>query len=121
MKAVIEPQLGPVSQLQEGPQMYGILQEVRSNPELYEPLFVKDASGMFNVSPDEFLMDVIVLYSDSQLKRHAEEDTFKYFCDVVDYLFHAGKLLHICILSNKTYSKLKIHFGLKILEKRGYN
>ncbi|CAB3987907.1 G2 M phase-specific E3 ubiquitin- ligase-like [Paramuricea clavata] len=90
VKAVIEPQLSMLSQLEEGMRMYGFLQEVKDNPELFRPVFVADASSMFDVSPDEFLSDVIVTYNERQVEKHAEEDTFKHFCDFVEFLFHAG-------------------------------
>jgi hypothetical protein len=97
VKAVIEPQLGPLSQLEEGLKMYGFLNEVKTSPDLFQPLFVANASYMFDVSPEEFLMDVMVTYSDKQREKHAEEDTFKHFCDVVEYLFHAG--MSVSVLS----------------------
>ncbi len=95
MKAVIEPQLSILSQLEEGLRMYGFLQEVRNDPDLFQPLFVADASSMFDVSPNEFLDDVIVTYSERQVEKHAEEDTFKDFCDIVEFLYHAGKNIHV--------------------------
>lgn len=93
MKAVIQPQLGMLAQLEEGLKLYGFLQEVKNNPDFFWPLFVDDASSMFDVSPDEFLTDVMVTYSERQVEKHAEEDTFKHFCDFVEFLCHAGKKL----------------------------
>ena len=90
VKAVIEPQLGMVSQLEESLQLYGFLQEIKKFPDLFKPLFFANSSSMFDVTPDEFLTNVVITYSEKQLKKQDEEDTYKHFCDFVEFLFHAG-------------------------------
>ena len=66
MKAVIEPHLGMVSQLEEGLQLYGFLQEIKKFPDLFKPLFVANSSSMFDVTPDKFLTNVVITYSEKQ-------------------------------------------------------
>lgn len=91
VKAVFEPQLGMISQLEDGLKTYGFLQEVKIAPNPFEPLFVAGASKMFEVTSEEFLADLVVEYNEKQVERQAEEDTFKFFIDFVEFLFHAGK------------------------------
>ena len=66
VKAVIEPHLGMVSQLEEGLQLYGFLQEIKKFPDLFKPLFVANSSSMFDVTPDKFLTNVVITYSEKQ-------------------------------------------------------
>lgn len=82
-----------VSQLEEGLHLYGFLQEIKKFPDLFKPLFVANTSSMYDIKPDEFLSDVIITYSEKQLEKQAEEDTYKHFCDFVEFLFHAGKVM----------------------------
>ena len=89
VKAVIEPQLGIVSQL-EGLQLYGFLQEIKKFPDLFKPLFVANSSSMFDVKPEEFPTNVVITYSEKQLEKQAEEDTCKHFCDFMEFLFLDG-------------------------------
>ena len=92
MKAVIEPQLGVYLSLKKvcSSMAFCNLQEIKKFPDLFKPLFVANSSSMFDVTPDEFLTNVLIIYSEKQLKKQAEEDTYKHFCDFVEFLFHAG-------------------------------
>ena len=102
VKAVIEPQLGIVSQLEESLQLYGFLQEIKKFPDLFKPLYVANSSSMFDVKPDEFLTNVVITYSKKQLEKQAEEDTYKHFCDFIEFLFDDGSNYFKLFLFNET-------------------
>lgn len=84
VKAIIEPKLGMIRQLEDGLNTHGLLQEVKKQPELLRPLFVN--GSLFTLT---FLDNLLIRYSE----RNDEENTFKHFCDFVEFLYHTGKHL----------------------------
>lgn len=105
-----------ICQLEEGLSSYGLLQEVRKNPDLFSPIFV--SGNLFTLTPDEFLDNLFVRWSEKQAERHVEENTFKYFCDVVDFLHHAGNIKNT-LKANHLSSFLKVlssQFSAYLLE-----
>ena len=68
-------------QLQQGLTSCGVLSAIRRCPNLWALAFV---SGICKPqSPDEFLDELEVKYSQSQLLKEKEVDVFKYFCEFV--------------------------------------
>ena len=54
---------------------------------------------MFMLSAEEILDQSIVEFSESQLKKEAESDTYKYFCDVLEAIIltmEVTDLLYCC-------------------------
>ena len=78
-----------LNQLKEGLSVYGLLDVVKVEPDLFKPVFVP--REMFTVTSNEFLDELIVTYSEKQEEKHAEETTFKHFCGFVEHLHHVGK------------------------------
>ena len=62
---------------------------VLRKPELWKILFYSD--GFFRLSADEMLDEFVAAFSDSQLRKPAEVDTYKYFCDAVQSIDDGGK------------------------------
>ena len=89
--SVIEPKLGMLNQLKEGLVVCGLLEAIQKDPELFKPLFVH--SDLFTVTSEEFLEELLVVYSEKQVEKMAEELTFKHFCDLVEHLYHIGKYI----------------------------
>ena len=79
-----------IKQLEEGLMLCGILDEIRARPVLFRAVFVE--SETFTVTPDDFLEDLVVQYSDQQQEKMAETTAFKNFCDLVEHLGHNGKI-----------------------------
>ncbi len=44
----------------------------------------------FTVTPDDFLEDLVVKYSDRQQEKMAETTVFQHFCDLVKHPGHNG-------------------------------
>ena len=89
IKSHIEPRLGMIKQLEEGLMLCGLLNKVRSRPNLFCSVFVED--GTFTVTAEDFLDGLVVIYSERQLEKMKETNTFKHFCDFIDNLSHGGK------------------------------
>ena len=62
----------------------GILESIKKCPNLWKEAFVRGSSKA--KSPDEFLDDLEVKHSQSQLRKEKEIDVFKYFCEFIQSL-----------------------------------
>lgn len=80
-----------INQVKEGLAVYGVLDAIQNEPELFKPVFVP--GEMFIVTSEEFLDELTVTYSEKQQEKIAEENTFKHFCDFVEHLYHVGKCI----------------------------
>ena len=58
-----------LAQLEEGLKLYGFLEEVRSNPDLFLPLFVADTSSMFEISSGDYLKTYLSRTAQDKLKK----------------------------------------------------
>ena len=59
----------------------GILGHMRRDKELWKPVFAN--GNCFTIAANEFLDQIIVNFSESQLRRDAEFKTYKFFSDVI--------------------------------------
>jgi hypothetical protein len=60
------------------------LESIKKCPNLWKVAFVRGSSKA--KSPDEFLDDLKVKHSQSQLRKEKEIDVFKYFCEFIQLL-----------------------------------
>ena len=67
-----------LKELEEGMNSFGFLTEARRQSKLFESLFV--SSNRFSIILDDFLDDLLIEYSQSQMMKE-KEDTFTYFSD----------------------------------------
>ena len=74
----------------EGLQTCGLLASIRAYPKLWEPVFVIGKGHQ--VTANSFIDSFDTVYSDSQVKREAEADTYTFFCDFVHSMHLKGKL-----------------------------
>ena len=75
-------------QIESGLDECGIVSHLRRNQEIWKPVF---ASGnCFTITADEFLDNMIVNFSESQIRKDAEINTFKFFSDVVTSIDAGG-------------------------------
>ena len=82
-------------QLQNGLTSYGVLDTIRRCPNLWASALV---SGICKPqSPDEFLDELEVKYSQSQLLKEKEVDVFLYFCEFVQSLDSSDAAEGLCI------------------------
>lgn len=82
--------LAQLLEIKAGLEACGISSEiVRTKPQLWKILFHSD--GFFKLSGDEILDEFTAVFSDSQLKKVAEVDTYKYFCDAIQSIDVGGK------------------------------
>ena len=54
---------------------------MRRDKELWKPVFAN--GNCFTIAADEFLDQIIINFSESQLRRDAEFNTYKFFGDVI--------------------------------------
>lgn len=80
-------------QLEEGLQTCGLLASIRAYPKLWEPVFVIGKGHQ--VTANSLIDSFDIVYSESQVKREAEADTYTYFCDFVHSVHLKGKLNRI--------------------------
>ena len=62
----------------------GILSAIRSNPDIFEPVFTIGYSTQ--IKPEMFIDQLEVEFSTSQLLKAKEIDVYKYFCNFIDLL-----------------------------------
>lgn len=55
---------------------------MRRDKELWKPVFAN--GNCFTIAADEFLDQIIINFSESQLRRDAEFNTYKFFGDVLN-------------------------------------
>ena len=68
-------------QIESGLDECGILSHLRRNTEIWKPVFAD--GNYFSITADEFLAQMIVNFSESQICKDAEIKTFKFFSDVI--------------------------------------
>ena len=64
----------------------GILESIKKCPNLWKVAFVRGKFCSKAKSPDQFLDDLEVKHSQSQLRKEKEIDVFKYFCEFIQSL-----------------------------------
>ena len=69
----------------------GILHHMRRDRELWKPVVAN--GNCFTIAADEFLDQIIVNFSESQLCRDAEFNTYKFFSDVIESIDNGGTFL----------------------------
>ena len=69
-------------QITHGLEGCGLLETVRRAPNVWQPVFGHGNS--FQITAEEFLDQLCVEYSDSQIKKNVEIDTFKFFCVAIE-------------------------------------
>lgn len=89
IKSCIEPKIPMIKELEQGMNLFGVLDAVKQQPRLFEGVFSAESS-QFDVTVDDLLDSLEVHYSQSQFLKEAEEDAFKYFCDTMQNIAHAG-------------------------------
>ena len=56
--------------------------------------------SFFKLSADAFLDQITVVFSESKLKKNAEIDTYKFFCDVIEAVDVGGTVLFPVFITN---------------------
>jgi hypothetical protein len=69
-------------QIMHGIEATGLTDVIKKSPEIWQPVF--GIGNSFEITTSEFLDQLVALYSESQRKKMAEIDTFKYFCDAIE-------------------------------------
>lgn len=64
---------------------------MRRDKELWKPVFAN--GSCFTIAADEFLDQIIVNFSESQLRKDAEINTYKFFSDVIESIDSGGTFL----------------------------
>lgn len=74
--------------LEEGLQYFGLLCQIKKHPGLLKQLFTP--SSQYAVTAENFLDNLMVMYSQQQLLKNLEDDIFKYFTDFILALYYEG-------------------------------
>lgn len=77
-----------VLQIEIGLAQCDLIAPIRSSPKIWQPVF--ESGNIFRLSAQEILDQSIVEFSESQVKKEAEIDTYKYFCDVLEAIDNGG-------------------------------
>ncbi len=96
MKDQLGMYLPQVLQIESGLAQCNLLTPIRSNQKIWQPVF--ESGNIFKLSAEEILDQSIVEFSESQLKKEAESDTYKYFCDVLEAIDNGGNKLTALLL-----------------------
>ncbi len=87
---MIEAIAGAIKQFQKGLQLFGLLEQIKLFPQIFQPVFT--VSTNFEVNLDGFLLPVVVDYSiDGSNQKDVEINTFKSFTDVLEMAAFDGK------------------------------
>ena len=71
-------------QLEDGLTTCSILSSARKYPQIWKPTGILCQTAHKNqLTPDEFLDQVVANFSSSQIHKQKEIDVFKYFCDFI--------------------------------------
>ena len=90
-KDTIETRVGAIEQFQKGLQLFGLHEQLKLFPHLFEPVFTPSTN--FEVNLDGFLSAVEVNYSaDGSNKKDVEINTFKSFTDALEMAAYDSKL-----------------------------
>ena len=100
MKDQVGDFLPQLLQLEEGLQTYGILESVRQHPDVWEVVFV-EGKGL-QVTSNSLLENIDVIYSERQLERASEADTFQYFSDFLHDV-HMGGMYFLLTINSYMY------------------
>ena len=76
--------MASIMQLAEGLISCDVLLSARKQPNLWRPIFIPGLSTP--ITPVEFLDQITVNFSISQLYKEIEIDVYKYFCDFIEEL-----------------------------------
>jgi hypothetical protein len=82
----IKDQIGDVlaelMEIKNGLEACGISSDtIRKRAELWQIMF--KSGSFFSLPAEEFLDELIVVFSESQIRKNAEIDVYKYFCDAM--------------------------------------
>ena len=72
---------------------------MRRDKEFWKPVFPN--GNCFTTAADEFLDQIKVTFSESQLRRDAEFNTYKFFSDVIKSINNGGNFLFSFQTENK--------------------
>ena len=79
--------LGTMDQMINGLESFGVLNFIRSNKNIMQPLFTLDGAKHFQPTPELFLDSLKVEFSpDGSNRKACETDVYKNFCDFVQDL-----------------------------------
>ena len=92
MKEVVQQRIPMLSQLVNGLRICGVLESIQSFPRQMKDMFCKAGNLENQLTSDKFSDLLAVQFSQQQQKKALEIDTYKYFCDFVDKMFHEGNV-----------------------------
>ena len=98
MKDQLDAYLPQLLEIQTGLERCGIHDSIRKYPEMWGVVF--ESGSFFKLSADAFLDQITVVFSESKLKKNAEIDTYKFFCDVIEAVDVGGTVLFPVFITN---------------------
>ena len=88
IKDQLEDCLPHLLQIESGLNECGLIQHIRSKPHIRQLVF--QSGNTFKLTAEEILDQSSPEFSESQLLKSLEVDTYKYFCDVMEAVENGG-------------------------------
>ena len=91
MKSKVQPMLSTFSEICNGSSSYNVLSLIRANSDIFYALFC--SSKVFTWTYEMFQQLIKPIFSENcSNKRNAEVCVYKYFIDMVEYIFLDGEI-----------------------------
>lgn len=91
MKSKVEPMLSTLSEICNGLSCYNVLSLIRANSDIFYAVFCP--SKVFTWTYEMFQQLIKPIFSENgSNKRNAEVCVYKYFIDMVEYIFMDGEI-----------------------------
>ena len=90
MKDQLWQYLPQLVQIESGLDECGIRSHIRRNTQIWKPVFTITSGNYFTMTADEFQDNMSVNFSESQIRKDAEINTFKFFSDVLTSIDAGG-------------------------------
>ena len=87
IKELLTPIIPVLKDLEKGLQYFCLLCQVKKHPGLFK-LFT--CSSQYEVTVENFLDKLTVVYGEQQFPKNLEDDIFRYFIDSILGLYHEG-------------------------------
>lgn len=98
MKEVVQDRIPMLSQLVNGLKVCGVLGSIQAHPDQMRAHFCIANASKDQLDNEKFNNLILVQFSNEQQKKALEINTYKYFSDFIDKLYHQGTFVNYLIM-----------------------